>query len=166
MEYGYGQSGLPGDQYLRRKPSPAGHCTITLTFAPSIVGQETGKLTVYDPAANSPQIVTLTGTGILPATLSETSVNFGIVEEKSPSSAKDIILTNNQTVPLTLSRIATGNPDFTETDTCGGSAAPGGHCTISLTFTPSKVGAETGTLTVTDAAINSPQTASLLGTGK
>ena len=144
----------------------ASHCTITLTFAPSIVGPETGKLTVYDPAANSPQIVTLTGTGILPATLSETSVNFGIVEEKSPSSAKDIILTNNKTVALTLSRIATGNPDFTETDTCGGSVAPGGHCTISLTFTPSKVGAENGHADGNRRCHQQPANRLIVGDGK
>jgi len=38
-------------------------------------------------------------------------------------------------------------------------------CTISVTFTPTKGGTRNGTLTVTDSAGNSPQTASLVGTG-
>jgi hypothetical protein len=33
-------------------------------------------------------------------------------------------------------------------------------------FTPTEVGTETGTLSVSDSALNTPQTASLTGTGK
>jgi len=44
---------------------------------------------------------------------------------------------------------------------------PGGgtSCTINVTFTPTAAGARSGALTVTDNATNSPQTASLTGTG-
>jgi len=142
----------------------AGHCTITVTFTPSIIGTETGTLTVTDTASNSPQTVALTGTGILPATFSATSIAFGNVGENSPSAAKSITFYNYETQALTVS-IATSNPDFAQTNTCGGSVAAAGHCTITVTFTPSIIGAETGTLTVTDAASNSPQTAALTGTG-
>src|SRR5205823_4081945 len=38
-------------------------CSIAVTFTPTAAGQRTGTLAVADNAANSPQIVTLTGTG-------------------------------------------------------------------------------------------------------
>jgi len=39
------------------------YCDITVTFAPTAVGQISGLLTITDDAKNSPQTVTLTGTG-------------------------------------------------------------------------------------------------------
>ncbi len=48
---------------------------------------------------------------------------------------------------LNISNIATGNRDFTETDTCNGQVPTKGHCTITVTFTPSIIGAEAATLT-------------------
>jgi methionine-rich copper-binding protein CopC len=142
-----------------------GHCTITVTLTPSILGAETGTLTVNDATSNSPQIAALTGTGVVPAFLSSTSLAFGSVGENSPSAAKTTTLYNNEAVALTISSITTGNPDFTESNTCGTSLAAKGHCTITVTLTPSVLTAETGTLTVNDAASNSPQTATLTGTG-
>ncbi len=38
-------------------------CTIGVTFAPTVVGARTGTLTVTDSSSNSPQTVSLTGTG-------------------------------------------------------------------------------------------------------
>jgi hypothetical protein len=39
------------------------NCTISVTFTPTVMGQVTGTLTVTDSANNSPQTVSLTGTG-------------------------------------------------------------------------------------------------------
>jgi hypothetical protein len=41
----------------------AGNCTISVTFTPTAVGTRTGAITITDNAANSPQSVSLTGTG-------------------------------------------------------------------------------------------------------
>jgi hypothetical protein len=142
-----------------------GYCTISVTLTPSSLRADNGTLSVNDNASNSPQTATLTGTGILPAQLSATSVSFGYVPQSTASTSKKIALYDNETVALNISSISTGNPDFTETDTCNGSVPAKGNCTITVTFTPSVIGAETGTLTVTDAASNSPQTASLAGRG-
>jgi hypothetical protein len=38
-------------------------CTISVTFTPTVTGTVTGTLTIRDSANNSPQIVSLTGTG-------------------------------------------------------------------------------------------------------
>ncbi len=43
--------------------------------------------------------------------------------------------------------------------------ASGANCVVSVTFTPSQTGTRTGTLTITDGALNSPQTVNLTGKG-
>jgi len=106
----------------------------------------------------------LTGTGVLPLTLSNTLLSFGKVGENSPSAPKTTTLFNNEAVALNIS-ITLSNPDNAETDTCKGSVAAKGYCTISVTLTPTVLGADNGTLNVTDAASNNPQTAALTGTG-
>ncbi|PYU91478.1 MAG: hypothetical protein DMG25_14595, partial [Acidobacteria bacterium] len=55
--------------------------------------------------------------------------------------------------------------DFAQTNNCNSSLAAGAQCTINVTFRPAATGTRTGTLTVTDNASGSPQTASLTGTG-
>jgi hypothetical protein len=139
-------------------------CTISVTFTPSILGTETGTLTVTDNATGSPQSAALAGTGVVPVALSPASPSFGSQAEYTTSAAKAITLTNNLDSALAISNITTSG-DFAQTNTCGSSVAANGKCTISVTFTPSIIGADTGTLTVTDGASNSPQTASLAGTG-
>jgi hypothetical protein len=140
-------------------------CTITVTFTPSVMGADNGTLTVTDGASNSPQTATVTGTGVVQASLSATSLSFGSVAEGTPSATKTITLYNYVDQPLTINSIALSNPDYTQTNTCGSSVAAMKSCTITVTFTPSVMGADNGTLTVTDGASNSPQTATLTGTG-
>jgi uncharacterized repeat protein (TIGR03803 family) len=140
-------------------------CTINVTFTPSILGAESATLDVNDNAANNPQTGALSGTGVLPVTLMPTTLAFGNQPQGIPSAAKNLTLTNNQSVALTISSITTNNADYTQTNTCGGSLAAKSHCTITVTFEPSIVGADNGTLSVADSASNSPQTASLTGTG-
>jgi len=138
-------------------------CTISVTFTPSIVGGETGDLTVTDSASTSPQTASLSGTGVVPATLSPISLSFGNQPQSTTSAAKNVTLTNNLDSPLAITITTSG--DFAQTSDCGVSVPADGKCTISVTFTPSIIGGETGTLTVTDGASNSPQTAALAGTG-
>ncbi|HMD83309.1 MAG TPA: choice-of-anchor D domain-containing protein, partial [Terriglobia bacterium] len=148
-----------------RTLGPGKSCSIKVTLTPSAVGADNGTLSVTDDASSSPQTVALTGTSVVSVYLSVTSLSFGNVGENSPSSSKNIVLHNNQAVALTLSGITLSNPDYTETNNCKGSVAKGGYCTITVTLTPSVLGADNGTLSVTDNASNGPQTATLTGTG-
>lgn len=143
---------------------PGKKCSIAVTFAPEVAGAATGTITITDNATNSPQAVSLAGTGVQPATLSPGTLNFGSRTVGTTSGHSSVTLTNNQTASLSISSIGTTG-DFAQINTCGNSLAPKGKCTISLTFTPTVVGSRTGTLTVTDSASNSPQTTSLSGTG-
>jgi hypothetical protein len=97
------------------------------------------------------------------AQLAPTSLTFG-TQMVGTSSSQLITLTNAASTSLTINSITTTG-DFAETDDCGSSLAGNTSCTIIVTFQPSASGTRNGTLTVSDSAGNSPQTASLIGTG-
>src|SRR6266550_2935038 len=143
-------------------------CTVTITYAPSVIGAEAATLTIVD-TANSPRTVTLNGTGVLvTATLGSTSLAFGNQLVATASAAQSVPLTNGGNRPLTIASIAvtgTNTGDFAETDNCGGSVAAGASCTINVTFTPGAAGSRTAAISITDNAPASPQTISLSGTG-
>jgi hypothetical protein len=145
-------------------------CVIGVTFHPTALGAATGgQVTVIDNSTAGPVLATLTGTGVVPASLSTSSVPFGAVVVNTTSAAKNITLTNSQAAALNISAITTAAPFAVSpaTTTCvvGTPVAPGKNCVISLTFSPTALGAATATpVTVTDDAANSPQSASMTGT--
>jgi hypothetical protein len=98
------------------------------------------------------------------ASLSPTSLTFASRNVGTTSAAQTITLSNGGTAALAITSIA-ATGDYAQTNTCGTSLAASANCTISVTFTPTAAGTRTGTLTVTDNAAGSPQTASLTGTG-
>lgn len=142
-----------------------GSCAVSVTFAPAAGGSDTGTLTVNDGASTTPQAVALSGTGTAPATsLSVTSLTFAVQNIGTTSAAQTVTLSNTGTGPLDITSIA-ASAQFGQTNTCGSSVAAGAQCTVSVTFTPTAGGTQTGTLTFTDNASNSPQTVALTGTG-
>ncbi|HEX6505327.1 MAG TPA: Ig-like domain repeat protein [Terriglobales bacterium] len=50
-----------------------GNCTVSVTFTPSAAGTRTGTVTIVDNAADSPQTVNLTGTGVAATTTTSLS---------------------------------------------------------------------------------------------
>src|SRR5439155_6244649 len=122
-------------------------------------------LTVTDNASGSPQTVSLAGTGVAPSVaLSPTSLTFASTTVGMTSAPHAVTLSNSGSAALTISSIGVSG-DFAQTNNCGGTLAAGANCAINVTFTPTATGTRSGTLTVTDNASNSPQTASLTGTG-
>jgi phospholipase C len=115
------------------------------------------------PNSVSPQA----GAPAVPVILTPTSLTFDPQLITTTSPAQKITLKNNQTVTLTISSIVTSS-GFAPTSTCPispATLAAGATCTISVTFTPASLGTINGTLSVSDNAAGSPQTASLTGTG-
>ena len=142
-------------------------CKISVTFTPTALGARTGVLTVSDTVSNSPQTANLSGTGTSPLILSPGSLTFASQVINTTSKAKSITLKNSQAVALTISGISASG-DFVQTSNCPlppNTLAAGATCTISVTFTPTALGARTGTLTFTDSASTSPQTVGLSGSG-
>ena len=125
----------------------------------------TGTLTFTDNVPNSPQTVALSGTGVLPVTLTPESANFGKQAVGTTSKAKKFTLSNNQSIALTGIGISTTGDFAVLATTCSTGLAAKKTCQISVTFTPAQTGTRTGQLSVSDSASDSPQTASLTGTG-
>src|SRR5207302_6330224 len=102
-------------------------CTISVIFTPTMPGLLTGMVTITDNAADSPQIVNLTGNAIEtgPAVmLSPLSLTFDGQPLGSISAPKTVTLTNTGNATLTITRIDPSG-DFTRTDNCGGSVPKG-----------------------------------------
>lgn len=91
------------------------------------------------------------------------NVTFGSQQSGTTSVAQNIAVTNTSNIARKLS--VTISDDFSETDTCSGSLAAGGSCTISVTFTPTSAGAHAGVLTITSNGSGAAQTVSLTGLG-
>ncbi len=142
------------------------NCTLAVTFTPSQLGPRGAAITVTDNSVGSPHAFSLDGTGVTQgpnATLSATSLSLSATVGTT-SAPQPVTLSNYGTATLNISSI-TRSAGFGETDDCSGSLVSGSSCTISVTFTPTVTGTESGTLTVTDDAPGNPQTVSLSGTG-
>ena len=148
-------------------------CTITVTFTPSTLTTETATLTVNDDAPSPYNSLTssLSGSGVPEVTLTPGTHNFVKVALRMPSSTQNFTLHNSELVALSISSIGftgTNAGDFSQTNTCGNSLASYASCTISVTLTPSVLGAETAMLTVNDSAAAlqyQTVTSALSGTG-
>jgi hypothetical protein len=99
-----------------------------------------------------------------PVTLSATNLAFSTQNVGTTSPAQSFTLTYNGTSTLTIASI-TATGDFAVTNTCGGSVAAGASCTITVTFTPTATGPQTGQITITENADPSPLVVTLSGTG-
>jgi len=140
-------------------------CTANVTFTPTVPGTSDGSLTVTDGAVGSPQVVALSGTGSGPTvSLSPGSLDFGDQIVGTSSAGQTVTLTNTGNAALTINSISTTG-DYSDTNNCGTSVEAGGNCTIIVSFTPTTTGTRTGTLSVADNALNSPQSVSLTGVG-
>ena len=145
--------------------APLKSCTIAVTFTPTASGKRTGTLTVKDNAENSPQTARLSGTGTVVLLLSRARLLFAYQLIGTSSPAQNITLTNKARLQVPISSIAASGDFAVSSTTCGSSLGPRASCTISVTFKPTTTGTLAGTLTVNNNADNSPQTASLSGTG-
>ncbi len=177
------QNGFSGSVTLSAKGLPSG---VTAGFSPNpATSTSMLTLTASGTAATGTVTVTISGTsgtltstttlsltvnasgGGAAVTLSPTSLTFASTVLGVTSAPKTVTLTNSGTATLNISNIATSG-DFalvTSTKPCGSTLAAGKNCLIKVTFTPTQVGARTGSLTITDNAAGSPQSVPLTGTG-
>ena len=140
-------------------------CTIVVAFAPTQLGVRLGTLTITDNAQNSPQNVSLSGTGTVAATLTPATATFPAEKVGKSSPAKTFTLANKGSALTGISIKAIGDFRVSST-TCTATLVGKASCRINVTFTPKAVGTRAGTLEVKDSAVGGPQMASLTGTGK
>jgi hypothetical protein len=150
--------------------APNDSCQVSVAFTPTAAGSRSAAVSLTDDAPRSPQTVGLAGTGATAAaTLSPVNVTFAGQYVKNSGPPQIVTLTNAGTATLAITNVAVSPSDFgmvsTQT-TCGNSLAAGSSCSIGVFFDPTAVGTRTGTLSVTDNAAGSPQTATLTGMGQ
>jgi hypothetical protein len=109
---------------------------------------------------NNPTGITLDGSGNIYVSDLNTNVvkllvNTGALKLTTLGSSLTTTLTNTGNLNLTISALTFANGSssaFTQTNTCTGSIAPGGSCTITVTY--SQAGPATDTLTITSNAFS------------
>ena len=137
-------------------------CQIELKFAPTQVGAATGVLTLTTPGGAQAVQLSGNGAGAPTDTLTSTSLTFPGTWTGLHSPAQIVAITNNGDLPLTsIAETVTGA--FDVTNGCGTILTGHTSCGFTVTFSPSLVGSQTGTLTISDALRT--QTVSLSGTG-
>lgn len=142
----------------------AGHsaCAILVSFQPVNLGVDSQTLTISDVTVQGSSVsthaqrVALTGTGIAPAgaiSVSPDPLNFGYYAINQSSPPQVVTLSNNSSAPLTgITSAITGNfaPAISAPQNACGTALPSGtSCNFAVVFSPSKVNALTGSLTIT-----------------
>jgi hypothetical protein len=146
--------------------APLASCTVFVTFTPTGPGVIAGAITIQDEASNSPQVVSLTSTGLTPVSFSPATLAFGTVALGSKSS-KPLTINNNQSVGVTLQLSASGDYSTSPgaVNPCGANLGAKSSCTVTVTFQPNLTGAINGALTITYNAQFSPADVPLSGSG-
>jgi hypothetical protein len=150
-------------------------CVISVVYAPTALGPQTGTLTVSD--ALRTQTVALNGTGELPAAISvnPSSLTFAVQEVGVVSSPLTLTVTNTGGAPMAnVGFQITGQAAAsfsTGTTTCptsnGATLASGAICAVQMIFTPTAAGGNAATLTVSSASLGvTPVNVALSGTGQ
>jgi len=137
-------------------------CTITVTFTPTASGTRWGNLWVNDNDPASPQTVRLKGTSV-GIFVSPASLKFGKQKVSGTSASQPITVQNLGSGVMNIASI-TASTNYEQTNNCGTSIPGNGECTVNVTFTPSAVGNQQGSITIIDSA-HSPSTVPLFGTG-
>src|SRR5581483_206425 len=108
----------------------------------------------------SPLVLTQRTCPIISATA---GINFGGQAVNTTNPAFVVTVTNIRTTNITFSSISI-TADFTETNNCT-TLKPNQTCTISVFFQPTRIGQRSGTLTIVDNDVTSPQMIPLSGVG-
>lgn len=141
--------------HLWNPPAPA--LIPTCTWTPVL------RIAPPDAAQDVPALV-LSGAVALPSAGASPSFTPTVVGNTTASTS-DVTLTNNGAGVLLINNV-TATGDFSVgTNNCVTQLAANSSCTVSVHFTPSAEGTNTGTLSFSDWAKSSPQTVSLTGSG-
>lgn len=147
--------------------APGATCSINIKFKPKGAGTKNGIIAVVTPKGSVTATATGTGTvtpetdpiinisdavlvegGQPLAVLAPTSADFPDTPAGQQSEGFVFTLENEGDGTLAIASIATTG-QFTQTNNCGSSLAPGASCEITVCFAPTSEGAKSGALNVT-----------------
>jgi hypothetical protein len=144
------------------------NCQVNVTFTPAANGVRNASLIVADNAAGSPQVLPLFGSTPPAAvvTVSPTSITFPSQYVGTSGLPQNVTVTNTGTATLNITGVTASTSDFGTLSGCGSSLAIGASCQIGVFFDPTKSGTRSGTLTITDDGLGSPQNVNISGMGQ
>jgi subtilase family serine protease len=147
-------------------------CTISVEFKPTAAGSLPASLSIADNATGTPQLVSLTGTGVaaaLTVTVSPGTLTFASTTVGSTTAAQVVTVKNTSVSAVTLGTIGftgTGATSYVKSaTTCTTSLAAAASCTISVEFKPTVAGSLPASLSIADNATGTPQLVAITGTG-
>ena len=147
-------------------------CTVGIQFIPAAAGNRAATLTIVDNALDSPQIVSMSGTGTTSAA-SFNSANgiYAFGNQRYQTTAQQTItLTNSSQAVLAIASITAGGTNSGDfpvlSDGCSGQRIGSqGSCNVTVAFIPTASGPRRASLLFVDNAPDSPQTVTLTGSG-
>lgn len=170
---GAAQFAITGNTCPASSIFPGVSCTISVAFRPTSTGLKSAQLVVTSDAYDSPQQVSLSGTGTQPvAAVTPESVTFTDTVVGVAGPRQLVRLTNIGDGPLTM----TSTPTITGTDaasflrassTCGQGTvlSAGADCRVVVEFRPQSRGPKSAVLRFSTDAPRSPHDVALTGRG-
>lgn len=133
---------------------PGGTCTFQVVFAPNALGGFGGVVNLYSNAPNTPQTISVAGTGTRAINLlgSPSSIAFAFPQKILIQDIVETMQITNATAGAVsnVSVSVTGaNPsDFLEASNCPSTLAVDSSCTVSVAFYPQMIGSRSALLSV------------------
>ncbi len=143
-------------------------CTVQVVFTPGATGAIVATLAISSSTADVAAIsVPLNGSGQLTSGLATnpSQLTFPVVAAGQSSTAQTVTVTNSSNYAIGAVTLTAAAPFSITQNTCTASMAAGANCTASVVFQPSAGGSASGALTVSSAAVATPATVALSGTG-
>ncbi|MGH3170125.1 MAG: choice-of-anchor D domain-containing protein, partial [Trebonia sp.] len=133
---------------------PSGSGTFTFDTGSGNSGWSTTPVLTSFPSQATPGALTA----------SPSALSFGDIAVGSASGAQAVTISNPGSSARTISSISASG-QFSQANTCGSSLAAGASCTVSVKFSPTAGGSQSGTLTVANSGPVPTLTVALSGLG-
>jgi Beta-propeller repeat len=164
-----GSFSLNDSQFTQTNNCPASiaigtHCDVTVTFHPTAIGRLGPTLTASDPSGGVLRTLVLDAIGASDIDAFPTLLLFGPQSVGTTSAAQTVTVRNVGSSNQTVNSI-TVSGDFTATNTCGGTIAPGGTCTIQVMYVPTVSVLRSGSITLVSNPPNDTTVIALSGGG-
>ena len=161
---GFGMSNL----YIPLWMGPGVTMNLTVSFAPTDTGSNTGTIIIKSNGSNPTVTISLSGSGSSTTrtlSLSTSSLSFGN-EVVGKSSTLGVTVKNTGNSSVTVSGVLVSGSSFSAASGIGGATiAAGQSATMNVLFAPQATGSVTGKVTVSSNANNSPNSVTTSGTG-
>jgi hypothetical protein len=145
-------------------------CTVSVTFTPNAAGVFNATVHVTDDAPNAPHDANLTGTATIPGVqTTPTSLSFPSQQDGTLGATMQVTVKNTSgSASLKIGTLSIGGTNrgsfVIGSDGCSTTAvAPGGTCSVRVTFRPQLIGAKSAALQIPSNAAATANVA-LLGT--